>query len=321
MKKFTMIILLACIAGFGFSQSNIPNGNLEDWYHVNGTNEGYDQPGTALIINWLSTLNELASYPFPLVGPVTAFKTTDKYAGNYAIKLVTDTFHLGYATIVIPGMIGTSTILSDQNKAVLGRYCEGCRPRTFTGWYKYEPVSNDSCTAVILLSKWNAANHKRDTIGFGKMIDKNIVDVYTQFNVAIDYRSAESPDTMTLLVIASAGFNVIDFLASQGQVGSTMFVDDLMLEYPAGIQVPLMPEVSVNVYPNPATNLLTVALSEMVENGSLVIMTSEGKQVSSLTPGQKKTTVPVGHLAAGNYFISLYSGKRVVNTVPFIIQK
>ncbi len=171
MKKLFLAIITIFCFNTGYSQSNILNGDLEEWYQVvvNDT-LNYWQPGIPGHPNFLATLDTLASIAFPIgPGPVTVERTTDKYSGTYAAKLTSKFF--ATPNVFIPGMLGTATLDMPNVRAKIGRACAGCKPLRLTGYYKSEPVNGDSVTAVILVSKWNASTHHRDTIGFGKMVD------------------------------------------------------------------------------------------------------------------------------------------------------
>ena len=323
MKKIIFIVFCTILSTIAFTQSNIPNGNLENWYNivVNDT-LNFDQPGVGPSDNWLTTLNELAAIAAPIgPGPVSAYKTTDTHSGNYACKLVSQNFILVPNDVFIPGMLGTTKIHITTSNAALGRTCPGCRPLNLSGWYKYQPVNGDSATAVILLSKWNTTAHKRDTIGYGKLVQKEVVSSYTQFIVPVNYRNSDSPDSLTVLAISSGAFNVINFMHSQGQVGSTMYVDDLTIEYPAGIQQNLMSDVNVSVYPNPASDQVTLTLSERIEKGFVEVFSLDGKQIGTYGINGLNAIIPVYSFTNGTYFFKLRQENQIVNTGSFIIKK
>lgn len=272
--------------------------------------------------NFLFTLNELAEIPFPLgPGPVTAFKTDDAYSGTYACKLVSGFYGLG-VDIFIPGMLGTSAIVQSQLRSLVGKPCAGCKPLHLKGYFKFEPVSGDSCIAVCLVSKWNAATHHRDTIGFGKQVFTAPVEVYTPFDVQLTYTTSTLvPDSLTILCISSAGFSVINFMEQTGQVGSTMYVDELMLEYPAGIEQVLMPEVDVKVYPVPAKETVEFEISRMVSKGVIRIINSDGKTLKTIGLNGLKNPCPLNNLSNGIYYFKLESDGHVMNTGSFVVQK
>ena len=331
MKQLFTLILLALALNSAYSQSPIlkdniviPNGNFENWYNVVvNPSLNYDDIGTGPTDNWTATLNSLAAVP-PSAGgpgPVTVFKSTDMHSGNFAAKAVSANFPLGPVTIFIPGMIGTAQMDMVGVRALIGKPCADCRPSHFKGYYKFEPVNGDSCSAVILLSKWNSTAKKRDTIGYGKMVQHNAVSTYTQFDIPVTYTGTGVVDSISMLVVSSAGFNVINFIGSVGQVGNTMYVDDLTLDYPSGIQQVLMPEVGVNVYPNPASDIMHIDLSKEVKNSSFEVFNTAGKLVGSYGMSQKTNAIPVYSLVNGAYYYRLISGKDLLNTGSFVIKK
>lgn len=327
MKKLFLLFSLAIIATSAYTQSALPNGGMENWYNVSipalGVN--YDDLGTGPTDNWLTTLNALNAIPPPIgPGPVTAYKTDDKYSGNYAAKLVSGVLVMNPYDIFIPGMMGTATLDNAGIRAVLGRACPGWKPTKLTGYYKYSPVNGDSCAAAILLSKWNTTTMKRDTIGMGGIIMKNEVETYTRFEVPVYYvfpSSNLTPDSITILTVSSAGFNLSNFTECRGQVGSTMYVDELALEYPAGIEQPLMAETGLNLFPNPAKETLTVNLTTSVENAFVEIFDVNGKLVCTMDLTGQKTLIPVYSLSNGMYYLKVKEGSRLLNTGSFVVRK
>lgn len=227
---------------------------------------------------------------------------------------------MGGTSVFLPGMLGTAVVDKIGIKAILGNPCPGCKPLHFKGYYKFEPVKGDSCTIVALVSRWNSQTHKRDTIAFNGFIKKEAVSAYTPFDLQLTYNTADVPDTLTYLMISSAGFNMNNFMLCQGQEGSTLYIDEISLEYPMGIQQSLMPDVAVKVYPNPATEQTTFELSERVVSGSVEIFSVDGKLVKSFGVNDIKTTVQINNLPSGTYYFKLKEGKHLLNTGSFIIQ-
>jgi hypothetical protein len=322
MKKLILTIATLLCINAVHSQSNIQNGDLEEWTQivVNDT-LNYYQPGIPTTYNFLWTLNELASVAFPIgPGPVTVERTTDKYSGTYAAKLISQFFPT--PNVFIPGMMGTSTLDFPNVRAIIGRHCEGCKPVRLTGYYKFEPVNGDSCSAIILVSKWNTATNHRDTIGFGKMVEHNAVSAYTMFDIPVNYSGiTETPDSLSVLMVSSANFSVVNFMGCTGQIGSTMYVDELMLEYPMGIQQALLPDINVTTFPNPAKDMLTINLSEKVNGGIFEVYNLEGKQIGIYPVSDMTTSIPVHSFQNGTYYYKLKDGKHILNTGSIIIRK
>lgn len=324
MKKLFFLVIAAIAINAGFSQSNVPNGDLENWHNVVvSASLNYWQLGTDPDDKWLTTINQLATVAPPLgPGPVTCERTTDAKSGTYAAKLISQFFD--GINVFIPGMMGTATLDYLGIRAILGRACPGCRPTHLKGYYKFEPVNGDSCSALLLVSKWNTSTKKRDTIGYGIQVFKEAVSTYTPFDVVMSYDYPASnlvPDSMTLMAVSSAGFSIINFMGCKGQVGSTMYVDELELEYPTGIRESLMPEVAVKVYPNPAKDMMIVELSEKVKDGMMIIFNQDGKQVTSCYVRELINMLPVHTFANGAYYFRLKDDSGVLNTGSFVILK
>ncbi|MFZ4521145.1 MAG: T9SS type A sorting domain-containing protein [Bacteroidales bacterium] len=331
MKHLFTIVLLALALSAANAQSKfpndnfiIPNGDFEHWHTVTvNATLSYDDIGTDATDKWMATLNSLVAVP-PIAGgpgPATVFKSTDSHLGSYAAKAVSANFPVGPTNIFIPGMIGTAQMDMVGIRAVLGQPCPECRPSRLKGFFKFEPVNGDSCAAVILLSKWNSTAKKRDTIGFGKFVQHTAVGTYTQFDVPVNYTGAGVIDSMTMLVVSSAGFNVINFVGSVGQIGNTMYVDDLVLDYPNGIQQVLMPEVSVNAYPNPVNDALHVDLSKEVKEGVFKIYNMGGQPLGTFYLSGKNNVISTQSLVSGSYYYRLMSGKEILNSGTFIVKK
>jgi hypothetical protein len=324
MKKNLLIASAVFFVITAFGQTNLPNGDFEQWRSVQGIDSVYWVPTG----DFFQTLDTLANLPSlgGSPGPITAYRTTDAYSGTYAVKLVSNTFPWSPQNIFIPGMLGTTQMNILGNSIFLGKPCPGpdCRPLKLRGFYKYMPVSTDAGEALICVTRYNTSTHKKDTIGSGKMIYKNLQTTYDSIVVPISYNypaSAETPDSMTILVVASAGFRVDSLTSGKGFIGSTMIVDDLSLEYPLGIQQMLMPEVTVKTYPDPAKDLLTVELSEKVKNGTFEVYTLQGQNLNRIALSEKVTEVPVQNLPNATYYFKLTDGKNVINTGFFVIQR
>lgn len=320
MKKI-LLLTTACMlmAAAGFSQSNLPNGDMEGWHDVTLGTVTYTQIDGPLF----NTLNELAAIPPPIgPGPITAEKTDDAHSGSWAAKLKSENFTMIPNDIFIPGMMGFTQLDMLNNGIKLGKPCPGCKPIKFTGWYKFDQVSGDSCAAILLVSKWNTTLHKKDTIGYCRTDFKVPQSAYTYFEMPVTYGTTGlEPDSMLVLLVSSGGFNPINFQGAVGQVGNTMYVDDISIEYPLGVTQVLMPEIGVKTWPNPAKDRMTVELTEAVPGGMLDIYNMEGKLVTSQKVGGTVSTIDVSGLADGQYHYKLIDGRTIQNTGFFMIRK
>ena len=320
MKKL-LLASMACmlLAAVTFAQSNLPNGDMEGWHDVTLGSATYIQIDGPL---W-STLNELAAIPAPIgPGPITVDKTSDAHSGSWAAKLHSENFSMIPNDIFIPGMLGFTKLDMLNNGIKLGAPCPGCKPVKFYGWYKFDQVNGDSCAAVLLASKWNTTLHKKDTIGYCRTDFKAPMSAWTYFEMPVNYGTTGlEPDSLLILLVSSGGFSAINFAGGMGQIGNTMYVDDISIDYPLGVTQVLMPEVGVNAYPNPATDRLTFELSQNVPDAVIDIYNMEGKFVASQKVSGKTATISVSGFAAGQYHYKLVSGKTIQNTGFFMIRK
>ncbi len=324
MKKiFTLALVIFVLGGLNAQQA-IPNGDFETWYTVPVSQTvNYEDIGSGPADNWLGTLNALAAVPAIAggPGPVTVFKTTYKHGGTYAARAVAANFQLGPVTIFIPGMIGTAVLDMANIRALIGKPCADCRPVKLKGYFKFEPVNGDSCSAAVLLSKWNTASGKRDTVGFGKLVQKEAVDSWKEFEVPVNYTSAGPIDSISVLVVAGAGYNLNSFMECVGQPGTTMYVDDLMLEYAAGFLEPVNSQVSVKAYPNPASDLLYIEVERQISGARLEIFNNMGIKVQATPMTGTRKTLSVNGLPSGLYHYRLSGQSGMLGSGTFVINQ
>ncbi|MBI5539777.1 MAG: PCMD domain-containing protein [Bacteroidia bacterium] len=213
-------------------QLNIPGGCLDQWVTVGADGSTWIEPGG----DFLRTLNELSSMPPEIggPGPVTVVETTDSYSGK-AAKLTTKIFHpLPTTNIVLPGMLG-ATRLDIPNQTIHIGKPYTFKPVKFQGYYKYQPVNGDSALVLILLSKYNSGTGKRDTIGYVRQTYTAAITTYTKIELPIYYYPAhisETPDSLSLIIISSAGLNLQSLTQCTGQDGSTLWMDEISFIMP-----------------------------------------------------------------------------------------
>jgi hypothetical protein len=209
--------------------SNITDGCLDDWKVYNWAYSYINPAG-----EFLQSLNELSGLPPEAggPGPVTADTVIDCVQGKLAVMLTSKSFSPLGSPIFIPGYIGASVLDIPNFTIHLGKpYTQ--RPASLHAYYKYSPVSGDSGMIQVMLSRFNPGLGKRDTLSFDRLILKNTVSSYTQLNLSLTYRDTIfSPDTLVLVFSSSAAIKFNDVANCTGQVGSTMWVDDLKFIFP-----------------------------------------------------------------------------------------
>ncbi|MCX7768317.1 MAG: PCMD domain-containing protein [Flavobacteriales bacterium] len=289
--------LLASV--FLVAQTPLDNGNLDNW-----VNHGaYEDPAGSMF----KTLNSLNS----LGVPVTVFKTSDAKS-NYAAQLKSNTFVV--LNIFIPGTLGTIVAQTSPPATFLGVPFTDM-PSRFKGWYKYQPVGNDSAEILIALMKRNGPS--RDTVARAVMKIKNAVNAYTQFDLPLTYFSTTVPDSLIILCVSSAGYNFQNLFACAGQNNSTLYVDELELEYSTGLSESY-PLPELRVYPNPATEQIWVEGPAASAGAVLELNDSEGRLVRRLLFSSWPLLLPIESLPAGRYFLRLVEGLRITARGTFM---
>jgi hypothetical protein len=294
MKKAVLFVFL-CVAVLSSAYSQpVANGNLEDWQQ--SQSNLYDQPTGGF---W-ATLNALAD----LGGPVTVEKTTDACQGQFAAKLTTKNF----TSLLVAGFLASGTFnqLNLANPLTIGKPFT-LKPQSLSGCYKYSPVNGDSAALISILTKWNTQTNSRDTIASAGGITAAAQADYTNFTYTYEYFTQQTPDSIQLVFSSSA-----DGANNNGQVGSALWVDNVSLEIVNGIDLPMMPEVVVNCYPNPVADYLTIDLQNIPGKSMLGIYTADGKLMLQKQVFQGLNTIDFAALPCGNYLYTITQNNKAL---------
>mgnify|MGYP000848887669 FL=1 len=228
MKKIMLIcfiILLNNTYSYITAQTEIPNSNFEDWEVVKNS-EGqvlYEE----LSGSWWGSLNQLRL----LGGPVTTTKETDAYHGNFAVRLETKPF----GTFSIPGLLSAGYFDTSIPNFMEGRAFTG-KPNILKGYYKFNPVNNDSASIYIGVFKFNNEKNELEVIGEGSKVLYEPMAEYTPFEIQIKYYKDDViPDSIHLTFVSCAavkGMNNLQF----AKVGTTFIFDNIKIEYTNDVQ-------------------------------------------------------------------------------------
>lgn len=309
MKRILLTtILLFAIVSIAVSQNTLPNTGFEDWEDFGY----YEEPagGVWTTANRAVLLN-------PEIFKVTTFKTEDAYAGNYAAMLVTDLADLpGNNDILQSGALATGVF--DEMAPPPANLKTGtpftARPHTFKGYYKYFSVEHDSLDMWAILTKWNSSTSHQDTVGVAWVTDSTIVREYTLFDIPFIYYSEDEPDSIHVVFSPSAAGDL--FL---GQVGSTLYVDEILLQLVNGIGLTLMPEIQVKTYPNPASDVIHFLLSDRLEMGEVVIYDVNGKELLSRKIRENRAQINISNFIRGTYYYTFLEKGRLINSGTFLV--
>ncbi len=293
MKKLLLFTIAFIIVSKVIAQP-FANGNLEGWQQ---SQSGlYDQPTGGF---W-ATLNPLVD----LTGPVTVEKTTDACQGEFAAKLTTKNF----TSLLVAGFLASGTFnqLNLANPLTIGKPFTQ-KPQTLSGCYKYAPVNGDSAALVSILTKWNSQTNSRDTIASAGGITAQPQVDYTNFNYTYEYFSQETPDSIQIVFTSSA-----DGANNNGQVGSALWVDNVELGILNGINIPLMPEVAVTLYPNPAVDNVIINLDNIEGKSTLSLYSADGRQILTKQVLKGQNTVDFTAMPCGSYIYTINQNNQTL---------
>ena len=285
MKIFFLSFLLAFFALGAIAQDTIPNAGFEFW--TQGGPDYVDPNG------W-QTLNSQTD----IISILTCLRDSGTvHSGKYSVKLVTKSG----AGFIIPGILSTGQI--HQSGAIDDGIPMSSRPTSLNGWYKYNPVSNDTATFSISLTKAGSP------IGAGAISVRDTAD-WTYFSVPVTYSSGNTPDSVQLLFFSGTN--------QSSHLGSTMWIDDLSYGYTNGI-VNVAADI-MKIYPNPANNQVTI------DNGSthalsLNIYSCLGQLVKEVKLSEGVNTIDVSLFSQGLYLISAAGDDGSIYRNSLVIQK
>ena len=262
-----------------------PNPGFENWT----TTFGIEDPD-----NW-QTFNFLALLSPP--NPLSAFKAigVDVHTGNYALKLTT----IQVINNPLPSQIHDSTSGAYTGKINLSPFSFNYgfpytgRPQNFEFWAKYAPVGSDTAGAIVVLLKWNGVSH--DTIAAGR-ININATSTYTLFQLPLTYILTEQPDSAAIVCFSS--------IALTKRIGSTLFLDDLAFTGWVGIDQYDINTSKVKVFPNPATDNITIN-TQINEADNVQLIDASGKLISVYKIQNYTANINTGAFAEGIYFYNI----------------
>jgi hypothetical protein len=293
------LLLFSFMASNAIAQTTIPNLDFENW--VMSASGRYEDPTPTTI--WATP-----NYAMDLIlgNPSTSLvqKSTDAHGGSYAALMKSRSIVGNFAgATLFTGYLNTTSPFSPV--PYLGMPFTG-RPVALKGWYKYAPVNGDSSNIYIKLTKWNTATNTRDLVGYVEKRDYSAVSSYSPFNLTINYTSTDQPDSITLVFSASAGAE-----QSVGEVGSSLWVDDVVLDYGANAIHETANPISIQCYPNPFSNRITLQSSD--SHLTYTINTLYGQVVMTT----EKDYFDTRHLRQGLYVLDAKDsqGKKVFSQV------
>ncbi|MGB0916018.1 MAG: T9SS type A sorting domain-containing protein [Flavobacteriales bacterium] len=137
----------------------------------------------------------------------------------------------------------------------------------------------------------------------------------------IVYYEVENPAGLNYSWSESVGTNASETVMPNADVTYVVTVDNGDCETTADVSVSMAVGIdeaiaeNISVYPNPATENITIQSENVIEVESISLMDATGKIVQAITPGVSFSTVtiPVNQLAKGVYLLQLNMAGGIVN--------
>ncbi|MCC7333383.1 MAG: T9SS type A sorting domain-containing protein [Flavobacteriales bacterium] len=199
---------------------------------------------------------------------------------------------------------------------IIGGIAYPGRPASVDVLVKSDVMPNDSALILFQLSKWNVGNNDQDVIGQAATVIPIDVAAWTTVNIPFNYVLPDTPDTLIVIMASSVGGV---FETSLPQPGTVLWVDDIKINFPVGINQVKNSE-RIAAYPNPATSNLKVALND-TKASSIRITDMTGKVVKNEAVYDRIVNINVSSLPTGLYIYQVIDGENIIFTEKFNIVK
>jgi hypothetical protein len=320
MKKIS-VILAVLISMTVTTKAQIPNSGFENWSTKSNIIELPDSWHVETI-----TTSETDSSGTHIIDVVSsASKSTDSYAGNYALALSNKLSFIGYRGDTSSLFGKAFTLPPDSSVQDLkSAFPVSARHATLNGYYEFTPINGDSCQFIVALYKYGYVNPAKP--GYGNMVGigslcKSASSSYAPFTVTIIYfDSTTVPDSAS---IALSAYKQMDLTTMAGGLplgNSVLYVDNLSFDTlltsiskDRTDEIPGEYELRQN-FPNPF-NPSTVISYQLHAAGQVILKVYNvlGREVKTLvserqTAGSHHVTFNAGSLPSGVYFYRIQAG-------------
>jgi len=301
-KTLTLVSILFVLCFQSFAQQ-MPNGSFETW--------SGGEP-----VNWNTSNQNLLGLDFTTVTK----DVSSPQQGTASAKLTVITKTIPFVgSITLQGALTLGILNIDpfaQTATLTGGYPFTGMPQKLTGYFKYQPVANDTCYMGWGLTKWE--NGIQDTIGYAAIDTMGTFNTWTYFEIPLEYQIWEAPDTMNILFVNS---NPLDGI---NHTGTKMWVDNLSFVYgTVGIEGVTFAR-GLSVYAERDEHVLFLSSSfEKQENLDISLFNMAGIETNHWRRTMQQTTerLDVGNLVTGTYVLRISSGNRLIDTRKIAILK
>jgi len=279
--KRTLFILVIFIATIIKSIAQIPNNGFENWTTVGS----YQNPD-----GWGTMNNTTAAS-----GIFTATKGTPGDPGTAYLVLTSKKI----GSVVING-IAISGALDSTTQLPKSGFAFDQRPQSFTGNWQHMIYGTSQGSVSAILTRWNTANAKRDTIAKAYQTLSGMAMGWANFTINFTYQNGNFPDTCIIVLKASG---------ASPTANDYLWVDNLAFSG----SVTAVPENNaqsnaIKLFPNPASNFVTLTTNRNSNACiTLNIYNAMGVLVRSEILKQDQQQINIENLSNGIYLIEVKS--------------
>lgn len=301
MKKLLAFATITLLIVCRITAQNIPNASFETW--------SGGEPNS-----WNTSNMNVLGLDFTVV--TKDLSNPQQGLASAKLKVVTHNIpFIGSITLQAALTVGTLTIDPfAQTASLTGGYPFTGMPQKLTGYFKYQPVANDTCYMGWGLFKRN--NGVQDTIGYAAIDTMGTFNSWTYFEIPLEYLIWEAPDTMNILFVNSNPLDGLD------HTNTTLWVDNLSFVYgEVGIEGLTFPP-GIGIYAErDSKQLILTANFEKQENLDISLFNMAGMQTNhwQRTMQQSTEKLDMGNLPPGTYLIRISSGNRLMDTRKIMI--
>lgn len=296
-RIITILFILQIICINSFAQL-IPNSSFETW--------SGGEPDS-----WNTTNQNIPGFgTFTTVSKETT--TPQQGSSSAKLSVVTKIIPFVETSLTLPGVLTLGKLNIDpiaQTASVSGGYPFTGMPEKLTGYFKYQPVKNDTCIMGWGLTKWN--NGVRDTVGYGAIDTMGTFNSWTYFEIKLRYKKIEAPDTLNILFLNSNPLDKID------HTGTAMWIDNLSFVYGiVGIEG-VTSAKDLQIYAERDAKQLVISTSfGKQENLDIGLFNMAGMETRHWKRSMQQSTehLDINNLTPGTYVIRISSGRRILDS-------
>lgn len=276
MKKYNLLLL-----AFSFcvltATAQIPNFSFENW-----TNKGsYEIP-----VQW-GTLNNSTAND----NVFTVTKASPGSPGSFYMKITSRT--IGAAVV---GGIAVCGELDSISKKAKSGFAYSAQPASFTGKWQHMIFGTSQGSVKAILTKWNNALNKRDTIGIASKTLTGMAMSWANFTVNFVYFNSDMPDSC-IIELRSSGSAPTD--------QDYLWVDNLGFTGVAtGIDVLNTDNDAIEVYPNPTTSVVNIRSKNSSRVENVILFDILGNKLLELNE-IPENGIDISKFTKGNYFVQI----------------